>query len=151
MGTSEKLYFEDLFEGQSFELGSYTIEKAEILEFAKKYDPQPFHIDEAAAKNSIYGSLIASGWHTTAIYMKIFVGSLMDKVHMMGSPGIEDLRWKKPVLPGDTLSAVFTIREKKSFKGNLGLVRAYNEMKNQEGKVVMDFTGRMLFAKKLSS
>jgi acyl dehydratase len=80
--------------------------------------------------------------------MKLFVGTMMSKANMMGSPGLEDLRWKKPVLAGETLSGKFTIKEKKPFKGNFGLVRAHNEMKNQDGKVVMEFTGLMLFAKK---
>jgi acyl dehydratase len=87
------LYFEDLEINQKFELGSYTITKEEIIRFAKEFDPQPFHIDEEKAKSSLYGSLIASGWHTNSIYMKLFVKEMMSKAHGMGSPGIEELKW----------------------------------------------------------
>lgn len=139
------LYFEDLKESMKFSLGTHTVSREEILEFAKKYDPQPFHIDEDAASKSHFGGLIASGWHTNAIYMKLFVESIMTKAHGRGSPGIEELRWKKPVRPGDTLSGEFTILEKKPFKGGMGLVRAENKLTNQNGQVVMSFVGLMLF------
>lgn len=142
------LYFEDLEIGQKFELGSYQITKEEIIRFAKEFDPQPFHIDEEAAKSSLYGSLIASGWHTNSIYMKLFVASMMSKAYGMGSPGLDELRWKKPVFPNDTLSGLFTILEKKPFRGQLGLVKASNDLINQDGKVVLNFVGLMLFAKK---
>ncbi len=142
------LYFEDLEPGHSFDLGSYTVSKEDILEFAKKYDPQPFHLDEEAAKTSLYGGLIASGWQSAAIYMRIFVQTMMAKAAGMGSPGIDELRWKRPVRPGDTLTGKFTILEKKPFRGNIGLIRADNVLTNQEDKIVMSFVGQMLFAKK---
>ncbi|HMV43996.1 MAG TPA: MaoC family dehydratase [Leptospiraceae bacterium] len=142
------LYFEDLVVDQRFELGSYKITKEEIIRFAKEFDPQPFHIDEEKAKSSIFGSLIASGWHTNSIYMKLFVKEMMSRAHGMGSPGLEELKWKKPVFPDDTLSGIFTIIEKKPFKGNLGLVRARNELMNQNGVLVLSFIGLMLFAKR---
>lgn len=142
------LYFEDLEPGQSFDLGSHTVSKEDILDFARKYDPQSFHLDEEAAKSSLFGGLIASGWQSAAIYMRIFVQTMMAKAAGMGSPGIEDLRWKRPVRPGDTLTGKFTILEKKPFRANIGLIRADNVLTNQEGKVVMSFVGQMLFGKK---
>lgn len=145
------LYFEDLEPGQSFELGSHTVSKEDILDFAHKYDPQPFHLDEEAAKLSLYGGLIASGWQSAAIYMRIFVQTMMAKAAGMGSPGIEDLRWKRPVRPGDTLTGKFTVIEKKPFRANIGLIRAENVLTNQDGKVVMTFVGQMLFARRPAS
>ncbi|MCB1176012.1 MAG: MaoC family dehydratase [Leptospiraceae bacterium] len=142
------LYFDDISIGDSFELGSYTISREEIIEFANKYDPQPFHIDEEKAKVSIYGGIIASGWHTNAIYMKLFVDTMMNKAHGMGSPGLEELKWKKPVFPGDTLSGKFSIIDKKPFRGNLGIIIGKNELKNQKGEIVLTFVGKMLFLKK---
>ncbi|MBW0433735.1 MaoC family dehydratase [Leptospira yasudae] len=141
-------YFEDLQVGETFELGSYTLSKDEILEFATKYDPQPFHIDEEKAKESIYGALIASGWQTTAVYMKLFVENLMNRAHGMGSPGLEELKWKRPVFAGDTLQGRFSILEKSKFRANLGLVMGKNELFNQNGEVVMTFKGKMLFLKR---
>lgn len=141
-------YFEDLQVGEIFELGSYTLSKEEMLEFALKYDPQPFHIDEEKAKKSIYGSLIASGWQTNAIYMKLFVEQLMNQAHGMGSPGLEELKWKRPVFAGDTLTGRFIILEKNKFRANLGLIMGKNELVNQKDEVVMSFKGKMLFLKR---
>jgi len=101
MNSITMLYFEDLEVGQKFELGKYQVTKEEIIRFAKEFDPQPFHIDEEAAKSSLYDSLIASGWHTNSIYMKLFVETMMAKAAGMGSPGLDELRWKKPVFPNE--------------------------------------------------
>jgi len=139
------LYFEDFSPGQEYELGSYTLTREELLEFARKYDPQPFHIDEEQAKKSLFKELIASGWQTTAIYMKLFVESMMGRAAGMGSPGLDELRWKRPVRPGDVLSGTFRILECKPYRRNIGLVRADNILTNQEGKVVLAFVGLMLF------
>ncbi|TGM01101.1 MaoC family dehydratase [Leptospira barantonii] len=141
-------YFDDLQVGEVFELGSYTLSKEEMLEFALKYDPQPFHIDEEKAKHSIYGELIASGWQSTAVYMKLFVDHLMNQAHGMGSPGLEELKWKRPVFAGDTLRGRFIILEKNKFRANLGLVMGKNELINQKDEVVMTFKGKMLFLKR---
>ncbi|PJZ57781.1 MaoC family dehydratase [Leptospira barantonii] len=141
-------YFDDLQVGEVFELGSYTLSKEEMLEFALKYDPQPFRIDEEKAKHSIYGELIASGWQSTAVYMKLFVDHLMNQAHGMGSPGLEELKWKRPVFAGDTLRGRFIILEKNKFRANLGLVMGKNELINQKDEVVMTFKGKMLFLKR---
>ncbi|EQA53430.1 MaoC family dehydratase [Leptospira kmetyi] len=144
-------YFDDLQVGEIFELGSYTLSKEEMLEFALKYDPQPFHIDEEKAKDSIYGELIASGWQSTAVYMKLFVDHLMNRAHGMGSPGLEELKWKRPVFAGDTLRGRFIILEKSKFRANLGLVMGKNELINQKDEIVMSFKGKMLFLKRENS
>jgi len=100
-------YFEDFRVGDKIDCGSTTFQKEEMLEFARKFDPQPFHVDEQAAAGSAFGGLIASGWHTCSACMRLIV----DHMHSasMGSPGVERIRWIKPVRPGDTLKMVATI------------------------------------------
>src|SRR3954466_4516624 len=102
-------YFEDFAEGQVYELGEGTVSEAEILEFAQRFDPQSFHIDREAAKRSMYGGLIASGWHTASIYMGLMVRNLLHDAASLGSAGIDELRWLKPVRPGDRLRARLTV------------------------------------------
>src|SRR5947199_24274 len=94
-------YFEDFAEGQVYELGEVSISEAEILEFARKYDPQPFHVDQAAAQHSMFSGLIASGWQTASIYMGLLVRGLLLDSASLGSAGVDELRWLKPVRPGD--------------------------------------------------
>ena len=96
-------FFEDFRPGEQLEFGSYTLGEDELTDFAQDYDPQPFHIDDEAARNSIFGGLIASGWHTGAIMMRLFVENVLQDCATIGSPGFDDLRWHKPVRPGDTL------------------------------------------------
>src|SRR5690242_11639548 len=98
------LYFEDMKPGDKMELGTYTVTREEILEFANKFDPQPFHINEDAAKKSMFGGLIASGWHTASICMRLYVDAILSKSMSLGSPGVDELRWKRPVRPGDVLT-----------------------------------------------
>ena len=102
-------YFEDFSVGDVTELGPVSMSEAEIVEFAARFDPQPFHVDAAAAKASPFGGLIASGWHTTALFMGMFVrGVLLDSASL-GSPGVEEIRWTAPVRPGDLLTARSTV------------------------------------------
>ena len=101
-----ELYFEDFELGRVYELGSVDVTEADILEFARRFDPQPFHVDPEAARQSVFGGLIASGWHTGAMWMRLYVDSLLDGAASMGSPGIEELRWLAPVRPGDTLDEI---------------------------------------------
>ena len=140
------LYFEDFSEGQIFDLGSRPIERNHIIEFATQYDPQPFHTDEAAAKASIYGGLIASGWQTGSIYMRLlFDGVLADTVGM-GSPGVDQLRWLAPVRPGDVLSGILTIEstcESRS-KPDRGLIMTRGELVNQDGTTVLSLTAPLM-------
>ena len=135
-------YFEDIEIGARRETASRTLTKAEIIEFAREFDPQPFHLDEAAAKSSIYGGLIASGWHTAAVMMRLLVDTFVTRSASIGSPGFDDLRWLKPVRPGDTIRATSTCIEKTPSKSkpNLGSVRYRTEVFNQHGEVVMRLT-----------
>lgn len=141
-------YFEDFEIGQSIELGSYEVSEEEILEFARKYDPQPFHIDPQAAQSSMFKGLIASGWHTASICMRLYVDAILNHSSSMGSPGIDELRWKRPVRPGDTLTGTFTLLEKSDFRKGIGMIRGRAELKNQDGRTVMTFIGQGMFGKK---
>lgn len=140
------IYFEDIEVGHTFDLGRYTVTEEEILEFARKYDPQPFHVDPEAAKDSMFGGLIASGWHTASICMRLYVDTILNKSASMGSPGLDQLRWKRPVRPGDTLSGQFRVTECKPFRKGIGLVKGMAELNNQEDKLVMSFLGQGMFA-----
>lgn len=104
-------YFEELSVDEPTTFGTYVMTREEILEFAERWDPQPFHVDEQAAEASIYGGLIASGWHVAAATMRLLVDGYLADVAGMGSPGLEELRWLAPVRPGDELSIRVTIRE----------------------------------------
>jgi acyl dehydratase len=142
-------WFEDFKVGDVTELGPVSVTEGEIIEFAERFDPQPFHVDAEAAKESPFGGLIASGWHTTALFMGMFVrGVLLDSASL-GSPGVDEIRWLAPVRPGDTLTAVSTIVETapSSTNPNRGTVHTVNEVRNQDGIVVMRFKARGFFAR----
>jgi len=143
-------YFEDFTPGQVIELGSHTITRDEIIAFAKQFDPQPFHLDDEAAKKTIYGVLIASGWHTGAISMRLLYDGLVNDTVSLGSPGVDELRWVKPVRPGDTLSARVTVLEciPSRSKPDRGIVRSAVEMRNQHGEVVVTSKGLSLFGRR---
>lgn len=143
-------YFEDFAAGQSLELGSYTVTREEILAFARQFDPQPFHTDEERAKASLYGGLIASGWHTASIFMRLLVDGLLNETASMGSPGIDELRWTRPVRPGDTLRARFTVREANpsARHADRGTIVSECELINQHGEVAMRVTGRNIIGRR---
>lgn len=132
-------YFEDFVEGQTVELGAFSLSEEEIIDFASKYDPQPMHVDPEAARQSIYGGLIASGWHTAASYMRLVVDNVLAGTDSIGSPGVDQLRWLKPVRPGDWLTARFHILETRTSNSRpeRGIVRSRGELLNQAGDVVM--------------
>ncbi len=138
-------HFEDFAVGTVFEAGSVTVSTAEIVEFATRYDPQPFHVDAEAAQASIYGGLIASGWHTAALMMRLFVDSIAADTAALGSPGVDELRWLLPVRPGDTLSVRMTVVEARvsQSKPDRGLVRGRFEVTNQDGGLAMSLTALM--------
>jgi acyl dehydratase len=142
MNESSPRYFEDLVIGNVLETASVTVTEEDIVQFAKRYDPQPFHIDKAAAEKSIYGGLIASGWHTASIAMRLMVDARAQSAGM-GSPGIDELRWIKPVRPGDTLRVRWTLIEarKSRSKPDRGLTRSKCEVINQNGETVMTYIG----------
>ena len=143
------LYFEDFQVGQVFELGSRTLSEEEIIEFAKEFDPQPFHIDPEKAKDSFFGGIVASGWHTCAVYMRLLVDNFASKASSLGSPGVDDLRYLKPVHPGDTLRARFTIAETIPTKSrpDRGLLKARAEMLNQHDEPVLSFISLGFFGR----
>jgi len=147
-----ELYFEDLEPGRVHELGSHTVSEEEIVAFARQWDPQSFHVDPEAAKESVFGGLIASGWHTGAMWMRLYVDSLLDGAASMGSPGIEELRWLAPVRPGDTLHGRLTVLEAtpSERRPDRGTVRIRGEMVNQDGATVLSMVSRGHFGRKLS-
>lgn len=143
-------YWEDLSAGQTLELGSVTVEREEVLAFAKRYDPQPFHLDDAAAAQSFFGRLAASGWHTCAMAMGLMVRGFLSKAASLGSPGLEKIQWLKPVYPGDTLTLRLRNLETRPMKSRpeVGLVRSSWEMFNQHGEQVLAMDGWGMFARR---
>ncbi len=143
-------YFEDLQPGTVLELGEVEVSEAEILEFARRYDPQPFHLDPVAARESIFGGLCASGWHTAAMQMRLLVDGLLAPEASLGSPGIDELRWRKPVFPGDRLRLRVTITEATPSRSKpfMGSVVQHGEMLNQHGQVVMSLKAIGLFRRR---
>ncbi|TAM56606.1 MaoC family dehydratase [bacterium] len=135
----ESRYFEDYEPGSVFECGPVEITQAEIVAFAKQYDPQYIHTDPAAAAAGPFGGLIASGWQTAALVMRLFVDYYLSHVASIASPGIDELRWIKPVRPGDLLRARLTVLEanRSKSKPDRGMVRTFIEVLNQDGDVVM--------------
>ena len=135
----ENRYFEDYIPGSVQEFGSITVEEEEIIAFGKRYDPQVFHTDPEEAKNSMYKGLIASGWQTGAFMMRMAVDRYLSRVASLGSPGVDELRWIKPVRPGDELSIRVTVLEAKrsQSKPDRGLIRSFIEVFNQNREVVM--------------
>jgi acyl dehydratase len=140
-------YFEDFEIGEEIELGSVTVTAEQIVEFAREYDPQPFHVDPEAARESPYGGLIASGWHTCALYMRLLCDGMMSDSSSQGASGMEELRWLAPVRPGDTLRARYVVLDAKrsESKPNRGTVTFRSEMLNQDDVLVLRMTGRGLY------
>jgi acyl dehydratase len=135
----DQRYFEDYASGSIFECGSIVVEESAIIAFARLYDPQDFHTDPVAAARSVYGGLIASGWHTVALTMRLLVANYLSSAASLGSPGIDELRWIRPVRPADTLRVRVTILETKRSrsKPDRGMVRGLIEVSNQTGELVM--------------
>lgn len=147
-----KFYFEDFPVGETLEIGRHTITESEILEFARRYDPQPFHVNADTARNSIYGGLIASGWQTCAIAMRVMCDAYLLDAASMGSPGMEEIRWLKPVRPGDTLIIKRTIEEARpTSKIDRGLVLTRWDIYNQRDEHVLMMRGYGLFGRKPES
>jgi acyl dehydratase len=136
-------FFEDLEVGEVERFGAYEVTREEVVEFAWRYDPQPFHLDEAAAADTHFGRLAASGWHTCAMTMAMVVENMKDRAHAgLGSPGIDELRWRKPVYPGDTLRCETVMLDKTPSRSRpeMGSFRKSMTVFNQHGEVVMTFT-----------
>ena len=143
-------YFEDFQTGDVTEVGPVTVSEDEIVDFATRFDPQPFHIDPEAAKASPFGGLIASGWHTTALFMGMFVRAILLDSASLGSPGVEEIRWTAPVRPGDTLTGRVTVTDVQpsATNPNRGTVFTTNEVFNQNGERVMTLKARGFFARR---
>ncbi len=135
-------YFEDYVPGITLDCGSFSLSEEEIIAFAKEYDPQPFHVDPVAAKAGPFGGLIASGWHTTSMMMRRLVDNYLSPESSLGAAGIDDIRWPKPVRPGDTLHIRARVREARmsTSKPDRGIVKTLMELINQDGDLVMTVT-----------
>ena len=145
------IYFEDLEIGRETEFGSYEVTREEVLDFARKYDPQPFHLSDEAAAKTHFGRLAASGWHSCAMTMAVIARRVMDEEQAgLGSPGVDELRWLKPVYPGDTLTVRGRILEKtpSRSKPEIGSFRTQTEVTNQDGVPVMRFTSIVLIRRR---
>jgi len=145
-----KTYWEDLQVGSVRELGTTTVSAEEIKEFAGRYDPQPFHLDEEAGRKSLFGGLCASGWQTCALAMRLTVDNMLRDSSSLGSPGLESLKWLKPVYPGDVLSLRHTITESRALRKRpeTGLVRSRWELFNQQGDKVLEMDGYGFFGRR---
>ena len=132
-------YFEDYVPGLTVDCGNFSISEAEIIAFAKEYDPQPFHVDPVAAADGPFGGLIASGWQTTSLMMRLLVEHFLSPETSLGAAGVDEIRWPSPVRPGDTLHVRGTVLEARRSKSkpDRGIVRSVAEVTNQRGETVM--------------
>lgn len=145
------IYFEDLEVGAETYFGSYEVTREEVLEFASKYDPQPFHLSDEEAAKTHFGRIAASGWHTAAMTMAVIARHVVKHRQAgLGSPGIDELRWKKPVYPGDTLYVRGKIFEKTPSRSRpeMGSFRTGTTVTNQDDQVVMTFTSIVLIRRR---
>ncbi len=143
-------WFEDFTPGEVTEVGPVEVSEEEILEFARRYDPQPFHIDPAAAQDGPFGGLIASGWHTASLFMGMFVRDILLDSASMGSPGVEEIRWTAPVRPGDVLRGRVTVTDvhPSSKHAGRGTVFTSSEVYTADGTLVMTLKARGFFARR---
>jgi acyl dehydratase len=141
------LSYEDLEVGKTYTVGSHTFTREEIIHFAEQFDPQPFHLNEAAGEASMFGGLVASGWHTCSVMMGMFVRHFLRDSTSMGSPGIDDIRWIKPTRVGDTLTMTNTVLSKRvsASKPDRGIVETRWEGVNQHGETIVTVQSKALF------
>ena len=145
------IYFEDLEIGREQVYGSVEVTREEVLAFARRYDPQPFHLSDEAAAQTHFGRIAASGWHTCAMTMGVIVAHMKEHPQAgLGSPGVDDLRWLKPVYPGDTLTVTATVVEKtpSRSKPDIGSFRTETRVTNQDGADVMTMTSIVLMRRR---
>lgn len=144
---SPRYAFEDFEPGHALQLGSYAVTADEIIDFAREFDPQPFHLDEAAGKSSLLGGLAASGWHTCAMFMRLMCdGFLLDSTSQ-GAPGVDYVKWMKPVLAGDILTGRSIVVEKRRSKSkpHIGFVTVRHEVVNQHSELVCELQNTGMF------
>ncbi len=146
----EDRYFEDYVPGHVHEIGTVTVTEAEIIDFARQFDPQYFHVDPDKAKASRFGGIVASGWHTASLVMRLYVDRYVSRVAGMASPGVDELRWPNPLRPGDKLSVRVTILEARPSrtKPDRGIVRGRVEAFNQRGEPVLSMIGLSIFGRR---
>lgn len=137
--TIDRRHFEDLRLGETIDLGAVTVDRDAIVGFAREFDPFPFHLDEEAARKSLLGGLAASGWQTAALSLRMLVDSFLADVAAMGGLGVEDLKWRRPLMAGDTLagSVAVTALRRSASRPEMGIVTMTMEMRNQRGEPVM--------------
>ncbi len=145
-------YFEDFQPGQELPLGRHCVSRAEIVAFAAEFDPQPFHLDEAAAAESLLGGLAASGWHTCALFMRMLYDGWLNECASMGSPGVDTLKWVRPVRPDDVLSGRSVVLEARASNSrpDRGFVRFRHEVVNGRGELVMSAENPIMLARRPS-
>lgn len=143
-------YFEDVEVGETTRFGRYEVTREEIIEYARQFDPQPFHLDEEAARASMFGGLIASGWHTGAMFIRMVCDSMVPTAATSGSMGFDDLKWLKPVRPGDVLSIESVVREKVESRSrpDRGTVKIESRVNNQRGEVVMSLVSLVIYLRR---
>lgn len=148
--TPFKYYWEDMAVGTVLDLGTVTPTREAIIDFARQFDPQPFHLDDAAAQASVFGALCASGWHTCSMAMRLMVDNFLREAASLGSPGLENVKWLKPVFPGDTLRLKHRVVESRPMtkRPDVGLVRTVWEMFNQRGEQVLHMEGYGMFRRR---
>ena len=144
------LYWEDFKVGDTASIGERVVDRDEVIAFATAYDPQPFHIDEAAAEQSMFKGPIASGWHTVAMTMRMMCDAYLNRSASLGSPGVDNVRWLKPVRPGDTISGRRVVLETRASQSrpDMGVVKMRWEISNQKGELVMTMEGYGMFKRR---
>ena len=149
---SALLHFEDFHEGQRFALGPHTVGRDAIIAFAQEFDPQPFHLDETAAESSLLGGLAASGWHSTAITMRLMCDACLSRSSILGSSGMDEVKWLSPVLAGDVLSGDFVITATRASasRPGIGMVNFTTKLAGGDGRPKIEMTG-MFFMRRRSS
>lgn len=146
----QMLYWEDFEVGSEQCFGSHAVTEEEIVEFGRAFDPQPFHVDAQAAAASPFAGLVASGWQTAAFCMRMMVDNVLSQSASLGSPGMESLRWKKPVRPGDTLSVRTVVLARRTSKSRpeMGFVKTQFEARNQHDEVVLEMVSQGMFGRR---
>ena len=142
--------WEDFEVGDTHEMGRHTFTAQEIIDFARQYDPQPFHVDPEAAKHSFFGGLVASGWHTCAVAMRLMCDSYLNRSRSLGAPGVDNVRFHKPVRPGDTLTFRRTVLASRlsASRPGVGLVKQRWEALDEAGELVLSMEGWNMFGRR---